>query len=284
MEEKRLGVLMLDDNELKQLLAKLDLCFEGYRRVRKGVKKRLRRHMLELGCKCVDEYIIRVEDDPDVRRRCDLHLLVSISRFFRDLPLWEHLEKRLLPRLVDRHNNRFKVWSAGCACGEEAYSFGIVWELLKKESTDLPELFLLGTDANPACIARAREGSYPASSMREIPGGILTTYFQPRKGGKRYEVIPHIKAGIHWQIQHLRDDPPGDNFHIIFLRNNLLTYYGDTILIPVLSTIVAALAVDGLLVIGSKEMLPKVQETLVSDQEIAYCFWKTQKQTADKDH
>jgi len=147
---------MLADDSFRQLLEFFDLSWSGYRKVRKGVKKRIHRHMQQMGCRHISDYLAVLEKDRTCRRMCEQLLTVSISRFFRDWRLWEILAQDLLPEMVAHYPKRLTVWSAGCASGEEAYSFKIVWEQLKQKTGPLPDLYLLATDTNSETLARAR--------------------------------------------------------------------------------------------------------------------------------
>jgi len=109
----------MDDLQFQELLQYLGLSWRGYRKVRKGVKKRIRRHMHLLGCHDVSEYLAELEKDDDVKKQCELMMTVSISRFFRDQMLWQVLENEILPGLIQVYKEKLLVWSAGCACGEE---------------------------------------------------------------------------------------------------------------------------------------------------------------------
>jgi len=116
----------MDDREFGRLLEFLGLSRQGYRKVRKGVKKRVGRHMRSLGCRSLQQYLKQLERRAEVRSQCALALAVPISRFFRDRVLWDILENRILPELVEIGKSSIKVWSAGCACGEEVYSLKIL--------------------------------------------------------------------------------------------------------------------------------------------------------------
>jgi chemotaxis methyl-accepting protein methylase len=74
----------MDDASFHQILDHFNLSRKGYRKVRKGVKKRLSQHMQKLGCVSVGEYMATVSRAPDIENECRMHLTVSISRFFRD--------------------------------------------------------------------------------------------------------------------------------------------------------------------------------------------------------
>jgi len=91
--------------------------------------------------------------------------------------------------------------------------------------------------------------------MREVPEAIRSTYFVTLGGG-RYTLKSEIREGIVWRVHQLLSDPPYIAFDLIFLRNNLLTYYGDEIKIPAIGKVVTSLSPGGFLIIGCNEILP----------------------------
>lgn len=228
--------------------------------------------MQQLGCRDMESYLAELNNSYEVRQHCELLMTVSISRFFRDRALWQALENRLLPELIEQNKEKIKVWSAGCACGEEVYSFKIVWDCLKKCFTHLPQLEILATDMNPTCLERGQKGIYPSSSLKEVQIEFRSIYFNSKRGGKLYEVKPSLKKDIVWKIHHLLLDPPGSDFHLIFLRNNLLTYYQDQLKIPALKKVLDSLAHFGLLIIGSHENLPYKTPNLIPVTPYSYIY------------
>ena len=157
---------MLDDHDFRVLLNHLDRPWSGYRKVRKGVKKRVRRHMIQLSCTTIQDYLQRIDQYPDAWTQCQDFLAVTISRFFRDRQLWEHLQKRILPDLAQRFSERLRTWSAGCANGEEPYSLFMVAAAAFEAISDMGTIQILATDANIGCLQRAREGRFPESSLK----------------------------------------------------------------------------------------------------------------------
>ncbi len=105
----------MDDHQFRQLLHHLGFSWKGYRRIRKGVKKRIRRHMQQLGCKDLSVYLLELDKSEKARRQCERMMTVSISRFFRDRKLWDILEKEILPQLIQGHRDKVEIWFAGCA-------------------------------------------------------------------------------------------------------------------------------------------------------------------------
>ena len=227
--------------------------------MRKGVKKRLARHMRECGCRTAPEYLAFLGEDPSARKTAGRLLTVSISRFFRDPEMWAALASILSPRLayssVPAFIRPFRAWSAGCSCGEEVYSLKILWMRLARRIPDLPPLEVWAGDVNPEVLDKARRGVYPRSSVRNLSADDLAAAFTATS--RRFTVRPALKAGIRW-LRHdlVSDPPPAADVDLIFLRNNLLTYYLRPVAAPALARISGALAPGGLLVVGRKETAP----------------------------
>ena len=245
----------MDDHQFRRLLEHLELSWPGYKKVRKGVKKRISRHMMELNCSDISGYLLELGRNVEARNECEQLMTVSISRFFRDKKLWEFLEGEIFPDLIKSEKDIISIWCAGCASGEEAYSLMILWEILKDQFDHIPRLQLLATDMNPLYLEKAKQGSYPKSSLKEASQEIQDRYFHSLKGGRRFEINPSLKGNISWLKHHLLEDPPEQEFQLIFLRNNLLTYYDEQIKVPAFRNIVESLAVGGFLIIGTHEKL-----------------------------
>jgi chemotaxis methyl-accepting protein methylase len=104
---------MLSDTEFRQLLEHLDRPWAGFRKVRKGVKKRIRRHMAESGCSTIEQYLRILTRHPGAQTALEQCLRVTISRFFRDRQLWQAIGERILPDLVNWFSPPIRIWSAG---------------------------------------------------------------------------------------------------------------------------------------------------------------------------
>ncbi len=264
----------MDDDQFHQLLTYLDFSWDGYRKVRKGVKKRISRHMKELGCDEVAAYRMILACDGSARRECERLMTVSISRFFRDRRLWEGLREEILPPLVRRRGDPFRVWSAGCAGGEEAYSFNMLWALLKETLPSMPELIITATDLNDECLERARAGVYTPGSLREVSKGLRKRFFETLVKGQRYGVKPFLKENIRWERHQLLSAPPADGFHLILLRNNVMTYFQEPLRIEALNQVTQSLPPSGLLVLGARERLPEACEGLVALPDYPFIYKK----------
>ncbi len=230
--------------------------------------------MLDVGSRTIEDYILQLDAHGAVRADCECLMTVSISRFFRDRGLWQALEEHVLPPLFSKERKEIKVWSAGCACGEEAYSLKILWDMLKDQFDDVPRLHLLATDMNPLYLEKARQGSYQKSSLKEVSLEIQSRYFSSRKGRRLFEILPPLKQDISWVKHNLLEGPPDKGFQLILLRNNLLTYYDEEIKMPAFRKIAESLAVEGFLAIGSLEHLPSGGSGLEALGKSPYIFFK----------
>jgi len=159
----------MDDQQFRQLLDYFGFAWNGYRRVRKGIKRRISKHMQQLGCRNIDEYLRSFDGDKEVRSHAECLMAVSISRFFRDRFLWKIIEDEIVPDIMEESRKKVKFWCAGCACGEEVYSAKIVWESMKGRFDPMPELEIWATDVNPLYLKRAQDGTYSLSSLKEVP-------------------------------------------------------------------------------------------------------------------
>jgi chemotaxis methyl-accepting protein methylase len=267
------------ESEFAAMLDRFALSPEGYRKVRKGVQKRIVRHMQELRCPSIKSYLERLDNDGAVEREARRLMDVSISRFFRDGPLWQMLGEEILPSFIAEHPGEVRVWSAGCALGQEAYSLRILWALLAEKTTSIPPLELWATDVNPAYLTRAMESVYPMAALARLPSEVRERFFRPA-GKKSFRVIDELREGIHWQVHDLVEDPPpARDFHIVFLRNNLLTYYRREIVEAALPVIAGCLAPGGYLVIGRKERLPDFMKGF-DPRPVMSCLYRKQESSS----
>ncbi|MFP5212015.1 MAG: CheR family methyltransferase, partial [Acidobacteriota bacterium] len=185
----------MDDQSFYKILEFFNLSRRGYRKVRSGVKKRLSHHMQRLGSRSILEYLSALGDNPAERGAARELLTVSISRFFRDVRLWDVLGGCILPEIVRGRTSPVRVWSAGCASGEEPYGFRILWNRYGRLSGDpMPALELIATDVNPEVLERARIGLYPSSSLKEAHPSVLEDYFIPQENG--FLLRDDIRQGI----------------------------------------------------------------------------------------
>lgn len=184
------------------------------------------------------------------------HITVGESYFFRDRPHFEFLCRRVLPELVERCGaaHRLRVWSAGCASGEEAYSLAITLE----EEAALEGAFVLGSDLCQAALARARRARYRKWSMRETEPHLLRKYF--RRSGDEFELCRRIVDAVVFEELNLASgaypSPLSGAVAIDFiLCRNVLIYLSPTAIGTVSRRLFQCLAPGGYLLTGPSDPL-----------------------------
>lgn len=259
---------MLTDAEFNVILNRYHRSWRGYRKVRKGPMRRIGKHMESLGCGSVEDYLARLAANPADEALLLFYLRITISRFFRDRRLWTSLADRVFPYLLQKTDS-LKIWSAGCSCGEEAYSLCILHHRLFAERSSLE---ILATDANLSCLERARSGVYQRSSLREVDSETLSRYFSRAERKNEYRIKPLFRKNIVWLQHNFFTTPPDRGFDIILLRNNLLTYHTPPILPEALNRILHSLKPEGFLITGSHERLPEIPWRLTAMEDCSMIY------------
>ena len=184
-------------------------------------------------------------------------LTIGETHFFRNRPQFEALKTLVLPQVIARRRGqkRLRLWSAGCATGEEPYSLAIMLESLLPDLADW-DVRILGTDINRDCLAEARAGVYGARSFREVPEGIQSGSFT--RTGAKFEISPRIRQMVNFSYLNLvMDDYPslssGTDALDLILCRNVLIYFSEATVRGVAKRLHACLDVGGWLVVGPAE-------------------------------
>jgi chemotaxis protein methyltransferase CheR len=236
---------------LQWALPRLGMRWQGFRKVRRRVCKRIERRLRELGLRDPDAYREWLQAHPGEWSTLDSLCTVTISRFGRDRLVFAVLQEHVLPELASRSGGSvLRAWSAGCACGEEAYTLAILQELRPGQA----ELDVLGTDVDPIVLERARRGVYPPSSLRELAPAIRAVAFELDSG--EYRLRTRFRKHVRFAQMDLRRTAPDGAFDLILCRNLAFTYFDRDAQFAVLRRLVERLAPSGALVIGAHETLP----------------------------
>jgi len=244
---------------LQWALPRLGLRWAGFRKVRRQVCRRLRRRLEELGLADLDAYREHLDAHPEEWAVLDAITPITISRFYRDVEVFLGLENEVLPALgasaVADGRDRVSAWSAGCASGEEAYTLALMWHETVAARFPTLRLEALATDADPTMVRRARQASYDASSLRELPARWRDDGFA-RRGG-RYCLRAEHRELVTVRRHDLRDAPPAQPLDLVFCRNVAFTYLAAAGQRTALARLTAALRPGGALVIGLHESVPE---------------------------
>ena len=244
---------------LQWALPRLGHRWRGYRQVRRQVCRRIDARIQSLGLTDAASYRQYLETKPQEWKALGACLRVTISRFFRDRGVFHTLSETVLPALAESAQRRgaqtLRVWSAGCASGEEPYSLSILWAYQLQEQYPRLALSVLATDADGAVLERARAGCYSPSSLREVDAAWKESAFTREKD--RYCLRAALSACVKFQQQDLCTEQPHGRFDLILCRNLAFTYYDDSLQKNIAEALIQRLVPGGCLVVGAHERLPE---------------------------
>jgi chemotaxis protein methyltransferase CheR len=241
---------------LQWSLPQRGLRWAGFRKVRGQVCKRLKRRLAELELGDFDDYRARLEADPSEWRNFDDCCHITISRFYRDRGVFDALRRRVLPDIAARaeaEGRDARIWSAGCASGEEPYTLRILWDLEVADRHPAVSLAITATDIDRTMLTRAQRGCYAKTSLRELPAQLVAQAFDAV--GLQYCVKPRHR-GIEFLEQDLKSQAPNGRFDLILCRYLAFTYFAPALQRQVLGRMVERLLPRGYLAIGTHETLP----------------------------
>ncbi len=215
--------------------------------------RRTQRRMSLRNVDDIDAYTKLVREDEKEAASLYRDLMINVSSFFRDPKAWEELEKQVIEPLVARRESgdEIRVWSAGCATGEEAYTIGMV--LLEKIELSgkriRPQIF--ATDVSDS-LDVARVGVYPETIEAQLSQERLAKFFIKRES--TYEVKKHLRDLIVFARHNVISDPPFSRMDMIICRNLLIYIEPDTQR-KILGMFNFALRDGGSLFLGSAETI-----------------------------
>ena len=241
--------------EIKDLLDSHE-SFNARRYKSTTMKRRITRRMSLLNYLDYDSYLERLKVDQNERQLLTNDLLINVTDFFRDKEAFDLLEKKVLTNIIENigQDEEIRVWVAGCASGEEAYTIAILlYEALEKANCN-NTITLFATDIDSNAIKCARKGRYPRSIEDHIPKRFLEKYFVRLEKSDEYRVNSILRDAISFAVQDVVSDPPFNHMHLVTCRN-LLIYLKRSAQEKVLGSFYFSLKDDAHLFLGSSESL-----------------------------
>ena len=216
----------------------------------------------------LDHYVQYVQQTPTELEALFHDLLIGVTQFFRDPAAVQALEQRIIPQLfADKAATAvIRVWSVGCATGEEAYSLAI---LLAERQEALKQTFrvqVFATDIDSQAIATARIGLYPASIAADLSPERLARYFTVEADGSAYRIHKGIRDLVVFSEQDLIRDPPFSKLDLTSCRN-LLIYLNGELQQRLMPLFHYALNPGGYLFLGTSETVGECTDRLFTLQD-----------------
>ncbi len=217
------------------------------------VTRRIERRLALAQSQNIDEYLARLRSERDELDALYRDLLIGVTRFFRDPDAFDLLEHQILPELLRREPRGapLRLWVAGCATGEEAYSLAILLQDVMAVHGERP-VKIFATDVHRGSVERAALAAYDEEAVSNVSAERLTRYFT--QNGHTYQVVPELRQMIVFAQHNVIKDAPFTRLDLITCRN-LLIYLQPPAQQRVLSFFHFALNQDGVLLLGPSESL-----------------------------
>jgi two-component system CheB/CheR fusion protein len=224
--------------------------FANYKR--STVLRRLERRMSVHELRTLPEYAAYIRDHREEGQALLKDLLISVTHFFRDPEAFAALERTVVPRLFEkrRAGDHIRVWVAGCATGEEAYSIAMLLSEYAPDPISGPSLQVFATDIDEAALAKARSGLYTLNDCADISPERLRRFFM--KDGDSYRVRRELREMVLFAAHNVIKDPPFSHLDLIACRN-LLIYLNRAAQERILRLLHFGLNPGGYLFLGTSE-------------------------------
>ena len=220
------------------------------------VNRRIGRRMAIHQIKTIHEYVKYMQQDPEEAKALFRDLLIGVTNFFRDKEAFEFLAEQVIPRIFARKEagEAIRVWSPGCATGEEAYSLAILFAEYQAAQNLSYKVQIFATDIDNQALETARSGIYPVSIANDVSPERLESYFKLEPDGSAYRIQTNIRDMLIFSEQDVIKDPPFSRLDMISCRNLLIYMSGElqNKLIPIFQY---ALNPGGFLFLGTSETI-----------------------------
>jgi two-component system CheB/CheR fusion protein len=243
-----------DEATLREILLLLRLRtghdFAHYRRP--TLLRRIARRMQVRAVNQLADYLSFLRNSPEELEVLFRDLLITVTNFFRDHESFEVLGREVIPKLFEgkASDDQVRVWSAGCATGEEAYSLAMMLAEYASRLPAPPSLQVFGTDIDERAIVEARTARYPATIALDVSPERLQSFLL--REGDHYRIKKELREIVLFAVHNVLRDPPFSRLDLISCRN-LLIYLNREMQERILETFHFALRPDGYLFLGGSE-------------------------------
>lgn len=223
--------------------------------------RRIEARIIATKSESIENYSKLVEDDSTECNRLRKSILISVTSFFRDIEAFDAL-KAAMPKMLEerRSGTPLRVWVAGCATGEEAYTMAMI---LSETAPDV-RYQIFATDIDEDAINIARLGVYPEIALQDVDDQTRTKYFEDVGNG--FRIKRHIRESIVFAEHNLIENPPFLNLDCITCRN-VLIYFQQKSQARVFAQFHQSLRPHGLLLLGKSESVGATDDPLFTELE-----------------
>jgi two-component system CheB/CheR fusion protein len=226
--------------------------YAGYRRP--TLIRRFQKRMQAVGADDWAAYRAYLAEHPEEFVELFNTILINVTGFFRDRETWELVAAEVIPRLLEERPSEapLRIWSAGCASGEEPYTIAMLLVEALGEEAFKRRVKIYATDVDDDALSQARDAAYPAKQLESVPAELRERYFQQSNHGFAFR--NDLRRTVIFGRNDLHRDPPISRVDLLVSRNTLM-YFGADVQQRILANFYFALNHGGFLVVGKAEAL-----------------------------
>lgn len=220
------------------------------------LRRRIAVRLRACGVHSYAEYVEFIDRRPEEFDKLLDALTINVTRFFRNPETWEWLGREALPELIRDREGRLRIWSAGCASGEEPYTLVMLCAMVlerMRQNGWLERVRVDATDIDRRSIERTAAARYHVRAFSDAPAGVMQRYAVP-VDADHVQVSPELRPLVHVRHFDLVRERPERTYDLIVCRN-VIIYFDRAAQEQVLQTFADALAPRGILVLGKVETL-----------------------------
>jgi len=236
--------------------------------------RRVARRVNVCQCESLSEYYNLLKTQPNEIPILAREFLIGVTKFFRDLPVWDIMEETVIPEIIAGKVNgeKLKIWDVACSTGEEAYSLAMyINEELERHNKKI-EVKIFATDISQEHLDIGGLGIYSESIVADIEPSFLQKYFITKSNG--YQAVEKLRDMIIFSHHNIIKNPPFHNMDLVLCRN-MLIYFQPSIQKRALNVLHYSLKENGFLVLGTSESISSHSESF----EVINRKWKIYKNT-----
>jgi chemotaxis protein methyltransferase CheR len=251
----------------RQIQQRAGFFCEGYKE--KCLRRRIAVRMRARGTHSYGDYGRLLEKEPDEYERLIDTLTINVSKFFRNPEVWAVVRERVVPELFALDDAEIRIWSAGTAAGEEAYSISMMLQdYVEEHGGSMDRFRILGTDIDRESLAFARRAEYGDFAMTDMDAAQRERWFH---AGATHRLRDEARRNVRFEPLDLIRDPYPSAQHLIFCRN-VIIYFERSVQEALFRRFHEALAPGGFLVLGKVEALfgavSSLYDTVASRQRV----------------
>ncbi|MRS12880.1 MAG: protein-glutamate O-methyltransferase CheR [Actinobacteria bacterium] len=221
------------------------------------VERRVAVRLSAVGVRTYQQYAAYLDKHPGEYAKLLDALTINVTQFFRDPTVYEVFRRDVIPALLEtkraRHQRIVRLWSAGCATGEEPYSLAMsMLDGIARTRSDASLLTVIGTDIDTTALAVAKRGEYPVRELQHIPSFDQRRYVDT--AGEVFRLKPEVMRVCRFRYLNLFESPPIHGIDIVFCRN-VFIYFNREDQERMVGAFWEALTRGGYLVLGRSERL-----------------------------